>query len=168
MTCVSCEPKSRTAMVCAIRDKEPLKTANQPKKPGGAHGIVLKQVMSRRPHSADTDFCLEFQPRVFMAAARTFAGPSSSRRGVKMVATDAVKGRFSALALEARVVAAVIVKPKTEEHRCDEQAVDHERGGQSEHGRNLRPAPAGRPQPRRIFPAVKTKTRRGSARFEKL
>src|SRR5271163_3254555 len=32
MTCVSCEPKSRTAMVCAMRDKEYLGTANQPKK----------------------------------------------------------------------------------------------------------------------------------------
>jgi hypothetical protein len=32
MTCVSCEPKSRTAMVCAIRNKEWSGTANQPKK----------------------------------------------------------------------------------------------------------------------------------------
>jgi hypothetical protein len=52
--------------------------------------------------------------------------------GVKMAAADAVEGHVATLGLEAGVIAAVVVAPKTEKNGGDEATVD-DRGGNEIH-----------------------------------
>jgi hypothetical protein len=94
-----------------------------------------------------------------MVAAGAFAELGAGGRRVKMAAGDAMESGLAALALEVRMIPAVIVKPQAEEHRRDKQAVDHNRGGQGDHGSRLTERPDG--AKRRILteakePAIET------------
>ena len=72
-----------------------------------------------------------------MAAFRAFAEFGSRGRRVERVATDAVENRFPPLELETPMVAPVIIKPQSEKHRTNEDAVDHDTCGEFEHRHNM-------------------------------
>ena len=70
---------------------------------------------------------------MLVIALRASADLGTRRPGVEMAAGDAVKRGLAALALEAGMIAAVVVKPQAEKDRRDEQAIDDDRSGQGEH-----------------------------------
>jgi hypothetical protein len=79
----------------------------------------------------------KLQPHIFAVALRAFADFGAGRPGVEMAAADAMKRGLAALALEAGVIASVVVKPQAEKDRRDNQAIDDDRSGQGEHGTML-------------------------------
>jgi hypothetical protein len=76
-----------------------------------------------------------------MVAPRAWADFGARRPGVEMAAGDAMKRGLAALALEARMIATVVIKPQAEKYRRDDQAIDHDRGGQGKHGPMLAEIP---------------------------
>lgn len=68
-----------------------------------------------------------------MTATRAFAKTRVAWRDVEGVAANAVKRGFTALQFEAMVIAAIIVKPRTEKDSGDQQAVNDGGGGEYEH-----------------------------------
>ena len=68
-----------------------------------------------------------------MAAARAITELGADGRSVKLIAADAVEGGLAALALEAEVIATVIVIPQREEPGGHEHAVENGAGGEIEH-----------------------------------
>lgn len=86
---------------------------------------------------------LEFQPDVLVVAGGAPCDLGS--RGIERIAADAVERPFAALELEAPVITAIVVEPKTEEDRGHEDAVDDRSGGKLEHcAQRSLPANAGR------------------------
>jgi hypothetical protein len=57
----------------------------------------------------------------------------SGRTGINRVATNTMKGSSATLALEAKVIAVVIVIPHTEKNRSDQHAVKDDGSGEFEH-----------------------------------
>ena len=80
----------------------------------------------------------EFQPDVFVAAAGALAEVRPARRGVDVVAADAVEGRLPPLAFKPAVIAAVVVQPEPEEKQTHERAKDNRADGEIEHAPSKR------------------------------
>ena len=80
----------------------------------------------------------EFQPDVFVAAAGALAEVRPVRRGVDVVAADAVEGRLPPLAFKPAVIAAVVVQPEPEEEQAHERAENDRAGGEIEHAPSKR------------------------------
>ena len=68
-----------------------------------------------------------------MAAAGALAEVGPARRGVDVVAADAMEGRLPPLAFKPAVIATVVVEPEPEEKQAHERAEDNRAGGEIEH-----------------------------------
>jgi hypothetical protein len=80
---------------------------------------------------------LEAQSGVLVAAFRASAEFRAGERGVNRIAADAVKDRLPPLAFKAAVIAPVVIEPQAEENCGDNDAVDHDGGGQFKHRRTM-------------------------------
>jgi hypothetical protein len=69
-----------------------------------------------------------------MLALRAGNQIGSRRRRIKSVATDAVKGRFPPLTLEALMVATIVIDPQPKKNEGAPQTVDQCRGLELKHG----------------------------------
>lgn len=76
---------------------------------------------------------LEPQSRVLVAAFGTLRQLRAGWRGVERVAPNAMERRAPTFEFESAVVATIVPQPESEEHRGDEDAVDHGTGGEIEH-----------------------------------
>src|ERR1035437_1779829 len=138
MTCVSCEPKSRTAMVCGMSawekgKQKPDRGATASAIAWGAHdgGARLVPAANRRR----APWRLEFQAGVFVSALWTAAELGAGGRGVKRVATDPGKRRLAPLGLKVPVIAAVIPQPQADKCRRDDETEENDCRGEIDHGR---------------------------------
>jgi len=73
-----------------------------------------------------------------MTAIWALAQVHSIRRGVDVVAADAVEGRFPPLAFKPAVIATVVIQPEPEEEQAHERAEDDRAGGEIEHAPSKR------------------------------
>ena len=80
----------------------------------------------------------ELQSDVFVAAVGALAEIDSVRRGVDVVAADAVEGRLPTLPFKPAVIAAVVVQPEPEEKQAHERAENDRAGGEIEHAPSKR------------------------------
>ena len=85
-----------------------------------------------------TPLVSELQSDVFVAAVGALAEIDSVRRGVDVVATDAVEGRLPPLPFKPAVIAAVVVQPEPEEEQAHKRAENDRAGGEIEHAPSKR------------------------------
>ena len=73
-----------------------------------------------------------------MAAAGALAKVGPARRGVDVVAADAMEGRLPPLAFKPAVIATVVVEPEPKKKQTHERAEDDSAGGEIEHASSKR------------------------------